>query len=137
MCAITPPARCDFPVDQRSSRHARYFLRAASCPAHQSRVLDQAQLLATELVTNAVRHGGPPVRVEVACDGSKGMTVRVSDGSEAGPVLRNAGDTDESGRGVMLVDMLSDDWGVDRSAGDGKAVWFVLRPSADRPRRPA
>lgn len=130
MCFITPPARCEFAADPRTPRHARYFLRAAWCDIHQARVLDQAELLTTELVTNAVRHGGPPVCVEVACEGARGMTVRVSDGSQTEPQLQHAGTLDESGRGVMLVDLLSDQWGVEKEASGGKAVWFVLRPEA-------
>lgn len=115
-------------LDRLASHRAREFLRAGKCEAHQSRVLDRAELLTTELVTNAVRHGGPPITVELGCDGSAGMTVKVTDGNAESPLLQHADVLDESGRGVMLVDLLSDEWGVDQRPGDGKTVWFALRP---------
>ena len=127
MCSITPPARLNVRIDLASARLARDFLRQAKCDAHQARVLDRAELLTTELVTNAVRHGGPPIVVEVTCEGTAGMTVEVCDGSDEEPVLKDAAPLDESGRGVLLVDLLSDEWGVDQRPGDGKAVWFTLR----------
>lgn len=127
MCSITPPARFDVRIDPASARRAREFLRQAKCEAHQARVLDRAELLTTELVTNAVRYGGPPILVEVTCEGTAGMKVEVRDGSDDEPVLKDAAPLDESGRGVLLVDLLSDEWGVDQRPGDGKAVWFALR----------
>ncbi len=95
------------------------------CRAHQTRVLDEALLLVSELVTNAVRHGAPPITMHVACDHNTGMTVRVSDTNPASPTGGTADHEQESGRGVGLVDLLSDDWGVE-AAEAGKAVWFRL-----------
>lgn len=127
MCSITPPARLQVRIESSSARHAREFLREAKCEVHQARVLDRAELLTTELVTNAVRHGGPPITVEVSCEGTAGMTVKVSDGSDDEPVVQDVTPLDESGRGVLLVDLLSDEWGVSQLPGDGKTVWFALR----------
>lgn len=87
--------------------------------------MDEALLLVTELVTNAVRHAGPPVVLEVTCAGVAGLGVRVSDGSRAQPKVELAGDEQESGRGVALVDLLSDAWGIQPNT-TGKTVWFVL-----------
>ena len=127
MCAVTPAAQITLPMSQLAPRRAREFFRAAHCPAHQARVVDEAQLLITELVTNAVLHGAPPVTLGLVCDGSRGMQVRVSDGSPLRP-RTPGGEVDpdsESGRGIALVDVLTDDWGVEATV-QGKAVWFRL-----------
>ena len=84
-------------------------------------------LLVSEVVTNSVVHGGPPIVVAVDCDNSSGLQVRVRDGSRTLPEPRDAEVWEESGRGLGLVEMLSDDWGVEPEPGDGKQVWFVLR----------
>jgi anti-sigma regulatory factor (Ser/Thr protein kinase) len=104
---------------------ARDFLRAASCSTHHSEVVEDAVLLVSELVTNSLVHGGPPVVVAVDCD-EHSLQVRVRDGSSVLPARRTAGDGEEGGRGLALVDTVSSDWGVDPQP-DGKHVWFVLR----------
>jgi anti-sigma regulatory factor (Ser/Thr protein kinase) len=126
MCEVTPPAVLILQMDDRAPRRARQFLREAHCPEHNASVLDEAVLLLSELVTNAMRHGAPPITAEVTCRGTSGMQVRVSDGNPAAPTARDAGPGDQSGRGVGIVDMLSDAWGVDPTP-NGKTVWFRLR----------
>ena len=126
MCLVTPPAVLTLEMDERAPGRARQFLREARCQAHNASVLDEAVLLMSELVTNAMRHGAPPIRTEVSCRATSGMQVRVSDGDPTAPTARYAGPDDQSGRGVGLVDMLSDAWGVDPTP-NGKTVWFRLR----------
>ena len=126
MCLATPPAVLTLELDDQAPRRARQFLRKARCPEHNASVLDEAVLLLSELVTNAMKHGAPPITTEVACNGTSGMQVRVSDGDPTAPTARHAGPEDQSGRGVGLVDMLSDGWGVDPTP-NGKTVWFRLR----------
>lgn len=123
MCGVTPPARLTLPMDEQAVRRARTFLRDTHCTTHAAAVLDDAQLLVSELVTNAVRHGAPPITVEIECDESTGLTARISDGDPRLPSLGHAEDQDESGRGVALVDLISDVWGIEPSP-DGKGVWF-------------
>jgi len=78
-------------------------------------------------VTNAVRHGAPPITMHVGCDHSAGLTVRVSDANPTPPTARTADHGQESGRGVALVDVPSDDWGVEPGEPEpGKAVWCRL-----------
>lgn len=125
MCPVTGTARLTLPMDHRAAAQARRFLRQAHCGTHHAGVLDSAQLLISELVSNAVRHGAPPITLEIDCDETRGMTARVGDGNPRSPVLARAGDDDESGRGVALVDLISDAWGVD-PARHGKEVWFRL-----------
>ena len=125
MCQATPRAEQQLPLSDEAPSLARQFLRSASCASHHSEVVEDAVLLVSELVTNSVKHGGPPVVVAVDCDG-EALQVRVRDGSSTMPTPRDALQTDESGRGLALVKTLSVDWGVDPEP-DGKHVWFVLR----------
>ena len=125
MCQDTPRAQRRLPPGREAPMRAREFLRAASCVSHHSGVVEDAVLLVSELVTNSVVHGGPPVIVAVDCDGDA-LQVRVRDGSPVLPARRTADHGDEGGRGLALVDTLSTDWGVDPQP-DGKHVWFVLR----------
>ena len=127
MCDVTPPVRLGLDADLHSAARARRFLEDNDCPAHHSRVLDEAQLLVTELVANAVSHGGPPITLRLTCDATPGMVVAVSDGSPRAPVQRDASAEATSGRGVALVDLLSEAWGVEVGEA-GKTVWFRLRP---------
>jgi hypothetical protein len=115
MCEETPGAQRRLAPGDEAPTQARHFLRAAGCVTHHAEIVEDAVLLVSELVTNSVVHGGPPVVVAVECDGDALV-----------PARRTAGHGDESGRGLALVDTLSSDWGVDTQP-DGKHVWFVLR----------
>lgn len=94
---------------------------------------DVAVLLTSELITNAVTHGAPAagtfVLLTIACDAA-GLRVDVHDGSRDLPVL-DTGLLDDSaaeaetGRGLLLVTTLSDEWGFYRTPA-GKAVYFAL-----------
>ncbi|MGH8892783.1 MAG: ATP-binding protein [Actinomycetes bacterium] len=125
MCQATPRATRELPVSHEAPSLARAFLRSSTCVTHQSSVLEDAVLLVSELVTNSVVYGGPPVVVAVDCDGEV-LQVRVRDGSPTLPERRTARRTDEGGRGLELVANLSAAWGIDPEPG-GKHVWFVLR----------
>jgi anti-sigma regulatory factor (Ser/Thr protein kinase) len=128
MCSVTPDAAQLLPSDNTAPSVARALLRRASCARHNGPVLESAQLLVSEVVTNALLHGMPPIRVSVSCIEKVGMQVRVSDGSTAVPVRRDPDVLSEFGRGLALVDLLSDAWGVDQSR-EGKEVWFRLNAS--------
>ncbi len=125
MCQATPRAERELPIAHEAPALARQFLRTVSCAEHHQSVVDDAVLLVSELVTNSVLHGGPPIVVAVDCDG-EALQVRVRDGSLDLPERRDARTSDEGGRGLELVASLSDAWGVDPSE-NGKHVWFVLR----------
>jgi anti-sigma regulatory factor (Ser/Thr protein kinase) len=86
---------------------------------------DVVLLLASELVTNAVRHARTPFEVTVDVD-DEAVRVAVIDGdTEHVPQMRHPGPDDTNGRGLVLVDQLSTYWGSDRTGG-GKAVWFKV-----------
>jgi anti-sigma regulatory factor (Ser/Thr protein kinase) len=79
VCQATARAELLLPVDSTSPSVARRFLQRSGCRAHGLEMLDDALLLISELVTNSVLHGGPPIVLAVDCDGD-GLHVRVRDG---------------------------------------------------------
>ncbi|MFJ4807553.1 SpoIIE family protein phosphatase [Streptomyces longwoodensis] len=88
------------------------------------RLADPAELMVSELVTNAVRHTrARPVEVRLV----RGDTLlcEVDDDDHELPALRNAGPEAEAGRGLRVVSALAREWGTSRTAA-GKTVWFEL-----------
>ncbi|MEU3774601.1 SpoIIE family protein phosphatase [Streptomyces sp. NPDC032472] len=79
-----------------------------------------AELMLSELVTNAVRYGTEPIQVRLIRD--RTLICEVSDGSSTAPHLRRAASTDEGGRGLFLVAQLSQAWGT-RYTPQGKVIW--------------
>lgn len=125
MCNQTPSAQLTLPLGEPAPALARRFLAETICDAHMATVADEAELLVSELITNSVRHGAPPVSLRLSCDEGRALQVEVTDGSTVLPDARTAGPEDDSGRGVGLVDLLSEEWGVTPHP-DGKTVWFTL-----------
>ncbi|MFI1281904.1 SpoIIE family protein phosphatase [Streptomyces sp. NPDC020858] len=82
-----------------------------------------AELILSELITNAIRYGSAPVRVRLLRDRS--LICEVSDGSSTSPHLRYAATTDEGGRGLFLVAQYADRWGT-RYTDRGKVIWAEL-----------
>ena len=117
-------------------RRARQLLRAALEDAgrHGGASAALAELLVSEVATNAVRYGGGSP-FEVAVDvGPDEVRVVVRDASTEVPRPRRAGPLEEGGRGVHLLGMLATAWGWDVGRG-GKSVWFALALTCagDRP----
>ncbi|MFG3720940.1 SpoIIE family protein phosphatase [Streptomyces massasporeus] len=81
------------------------------------------ELVVSELVTNAIRYGRPPVRLRLIRDRS--LLCEVSDAGSTTPHLRRARTFDEGGRGLFLVAQLAERWGT-RHARQGKTVWAEL-----------
>jgi anti-sigma regulatory factor (Ser/Thr protein kinase) len=78
------------------------------------------ELVVSELVTNAIRYGGEPIRLRLIRDRS--LICEVSDGSSTAPHLRRAHTFDEGGRGLLLVAQLTQGWGT-RQTPTGKTIW--------------
>lgn len=87
----------------------------------------RAQLLATELVTNAVRHAGTPVELTVAL-GAGRVRIQARDRSTARPASPPP-DSETRHRGLLLVEDLSENWGVEVEDHTGKVVWCEVATS--------
>lgn len=85
-----------------------------------------AELVISELVTNAVVHAGGPVWVGLISSGDT-LEYRVADPGTTPPQLRQADLADEGGRGLHLIDQLTDRWGVETGEPAGKTVWAQQR----------
>ena len=88
-------------------------------------VADDAALVVTELVTNALLHGGPPVRLRLS-EVPDGVRLEVADQGAELPVAVRRSSVAMTGRGLALVDALSRSWGVEPDAQGGKVVWAEL-----------
>lgn len=108
-----------------SAAQARAAIAACCDRLGLQEVRDDVALVVSEMVTNAVRHAAPPVALEIEA-GESDVVIAVCDGSPEPPVARIADVEAEGGRGMLLVDLLSDDHGV-RSQPPGKTVWASLR----------
>ncbi|GHG72523.1 ATP-binding protein [Streptomyces griseocarneus] len=116
----------ELPHDPRSPGVARLALRAVLDSHGMSEIAETAELLASELVTNAYVHTEGPCSLRLR--GREGERVRVTvwDTSPVVPSERAAGPDSEAGRGLMLVREWADDWGNSTSHHDGKSLWFEL-----------
>jgi anti-sigma regulatory factor (Ser/Thr protein kinase) len=83
-----------------------------------------AQLIISELVTNAVVHGSSPIQVEFHREADL-LRAAVTDGGTGRPVARVSEERDPHGRGLHIVRSLAHDWGVVEYEA-GKTVWFTL-----------
>ena len=88
------------------------------------------ELVVSELVTNAIRYGLPPIRLRLIHD--RTLLCEVSDASSTTPHQRRARVYDEGGRGLLLVAQLAEHWGT-RHARHGKTVWAELNETAGFP----
>ncbi|MGA5206276.1 SpoIIE family protein phosphatase [Streptomyces variegatus] len=99
-------------------------VRASAMRWLSDRGLDEtgfaAELILSELITNAIRHGAAPIRVRLLY--GRTLICEVSDASNTAPHLRRAASTDEGGRGLFLVAQLSQSWGT-RYLPEGKVIW--------------
>lgn len=100
---------------------ARQLLGRACRSWSVQELLEPAELVTTELVANAVQHAGSRVMLTVSLRQGD-LQISVGDDSRALPHQRVSMPSDEHGRGLLMVDALSKDWGM-TCVGDGKVVW--------------
>jgi PAS domain S-box-containing protein len=114
----------EFASDPASVPAGRRFVAARLDDWACAHLTDTATLLTSEILTNAVMHGLGPVRLRLRRTDTE-IAVIVSDRGRYQPQPRLAGPTDETGRGLSLLEMLATSWGA-RPTEHGKDVWFTL-----------
>ncbi|MEU3371062.1 SpoIIE family protein phosphatase [Streptomyces sp. NPDC006711] len=111
------------PREPRSVGRARELTRTQLLAWDLDDLVDTTELLVSELVTNALRYGDGEIRLRLLRD--RTLVCEVWDAGLVQPRRRRARDTDEGGRGLQLVGLLSAAWGARRTPR-GKTVWFEL-----------
>ncbi|HEY6533378.1 MAG TPA: ATP-binding protein [Acidimicrobiales bacterium] len=112
-----------FPAELTTPAEARRFVVGA-LRAGGVEVDEAVPLVVSELVTNAVLHAGSSAQVEVRV-ANECVRIEVHDSTNDLPTVREPGPYTVTGRGLMLVDALSDRWGASPTAM-GKVVWFEI-----------
>jgi anti-anti-sigma factor len=103
----------------------------AAAPAAAGELVERAELVASELVTNALIHARTDVWLRLSLRGGR-LHLGVHDGGRRLLRLVGGGPEAEAGRGLLLVERLSRAWGVYRPSEGGKVVWCVLGPAEVR-----
>ncbi|WP_084265007.1 ATP-binding protein [Actinomadura macra] len=144
--AVAPPAavartpillgELNLPATLESVPRARNFSRAVTTASGIGHVRDDAEVLVSEIVTNAVQHAtipGAPLRLRLLRAGSR-LRVEVHDTSPAVPRARQIDLMEETGRGWFLVAVIAERHGTDHTPS-GKSVWCEMRawPRDERP----
>ncbi|WP_329456944.1 ATP-binding SpoIIE family protein phosphatase [Streptomyces sp. NBC_01497] len=116
-------------ADPERIADARHQLRALMHDWPDEEQVDSAVLMVSEMVTNVLVHTDGDALVSAQTAGESGgrtLRVEVADTSDELPHRRRPGEMASSGRGLVLMEVLADEWGVD-PRGDGKMIWFELR----------
>ena len=121
--AVREEATLPLPPDLRAVADARAFLRTALRAWGGEGLTDSAELVLSELVTNAMVHTDGEATVSLRYDPTaRRLTISVQDGSSRHPRERDADSEALGGRGLAIVDAVAAEWGVSMD-GEGKAVW--------------
>jgi anti-sigma regulatory factor (Ser/Thr protein kinase) len=125
LCRITPDRHVTwhFAPKLTAARRARSLIKRPLRDWGLTELTPLAELVVSELVTNAVRYAQSKISLRLVFEG--GLFCEVIDDSAALPRLRQATDDDERGRGLQVVSQLAQRWGA-RRAGAGKVVWCEL-----------
>jgi serine phosphatase RsbU (regulator of sigma subunit)/anti-sigma regulatory factor (Ser/Thr protein kinase) len=111
------------PSELTSAHRARTLIRRPMKRWGLAELIPAAELLASELVTNAVRYAQGQIGLRLILEG--GLYIEVTDESAALPRLRHPDDDEERGRGLQVVSQVAQRWGA-RRAVQGKVVWCEL-----------
>jgi anti-sigma regulatory factor (Ser/Thr protein kinase) len=87
-------------------------------------ILEAVELMATELATNCVQHARTPFKLTIH-DTQGQVRIEVRDTGQGRPVPRSPTPRERTGRGLRIVEAMSDSWGIDDSSG-AKTVWFTV-----------
>ncbi|WP_326678348.1 ATP-binding SpoIIE family protein phosphatase [Streptomyces sp. NBC_01237] len=132
---LAPPRRTALTIAQAEPERiavARQQLREMLHDWADAEQVDAAVLMISEMATNVLVHTDGDALMVAEAAGERGerrLRVEVADGSDELPHKRRPGEMASSGRGLVLMEMLADSWGVD-PRGEGKSIWFELYESA-------
>lgn len=114
----------DFPLNAKSVGGARRFADEV-LRGLPGETLEAVRLMVSELATNSIRHARTGFHL-VITRRRKSVRIEVTDLAGGTPAAQSVGPTDPSGRGLAIVEMLSDAWGVEYATATDKTVWFTL-----------
>jgi len=117
-----------------AARRARSLIKRPLRQWGLTELTPLAELVVSELVTNAVRYAQSKISLRLVLEG--GLFCEVVDDSAALPRLRQAADDDERGRGLQVVSQIAQRWGTRRTSA-GKVVWCELAVPSTRQARAA
>uniref|UniRef100_A0AAU3GWL6 protein-serine/threonine phosphatase n=1 Tax=Streptomyces sp. NBC_01401 TaxID=2903854 RepID=A0AAU3GWL6_9ACTN len=132
----TPARRSAMTIAQAEPERiasARQQLRELLHDWGDAEQVDSAELMVSEMSTNVLVHTDGDALLVAEVTGERGrrrLRVEVADASDELPHTRRPGEMASSGRGLMLMEMLADVWGVD-PRGEGKSIWFELYEAAE------
>ncbi|WP_052433084.1 ATP-binding protein [Streptacidiphilus carbonis] len=123
-------AIASFPPHPQNVRHARRITRTALAAWGADDLVDSAETVVSELVTNALVYGRGPVDLTLALTG-RHLRIAVTDEGTSLPVAREAAEDAQSGRGLSIVGMLVESWEVVvRLTGKTVTCVLAVQPSA-------
>src|SRR6202012_1361029 len=107
------------------SAHAARGFATDALAGSPASMVEAVELMVSELATNCIRHERTSFHITIL-GSSQEIRVEVTDSGTGTPTMRSPGPDEPSGRGLQIVDMLSDSWGVDPEDPAGKTVWFTM-----------
>lgn len=121
---------CSLPASTEAPAMARRYLHEHATGLSPA-LLDDAEIVVSEIVTNAVLHGQPDITLRLKLrPPSVGVSVHDYGASNL-PNPDRPDETDPHGRGLLIATTLASAWGIDHHDGAGKTVWFEVHPAGD------
>jgi anti-sigma regulatory factor (Ser/Thr protein kinase) len=118
--------RWELPADPSVTAKCRALVRETLTGWQTPVLIDDVVLVVSELLGNAVIHGGPPILLTLRAEHGV-LSGAVTDRGPGWPTIRAACTDREHGRGLRIVAALTDGWGVEPvPTGVGKTIWFTL-----------
>jgi anti-sigma regulatory factor (Ser/Thr protein kinase) len=119
------PCQAQFPARANAITQARRMI-ADTLPDLEPPIAESVMLMVSELATNSVQYAHTDFTVTIERLPRR-IRVAVTDAGPGKPVMRAPMATDPTGRGLRIVERLSDSWGVEYERASGKTVWFTVR----------
>lgn len=119
----------DLAAEPASAGLARDFVSLQLISHNLLDLVQDIRLVVSELATNALLHAQTPFVVTLSMTGGM-VLLTLQDGSQLLPIQSAPSVTDLNGRGLMIVELLSHEWGISTDDGGSKSVWasFLERP---------